>query len=106
MDARVAGCARAGLRARKASVDRASRGGQVEGIGAERLEGLGATAPVSGTVPLCATATGGLIDTRALDARYLYGNLRGRVGFGPALRALIDTGVSFFVEVSPHPVLT
>ncbi|KJS52185.1 hypothetical protein VM98_33015, partial [Streptomyces rubellomurinus subsp. indigoferus] len=97
---------RDGIRARKVNVDYASHSAQVEAIEAELLEVLAPIAPVSGTIPFYSTATGGFIDTRTLDARYWYGNLRGRVGFEPALRALIDTGVSFFVEVSPHPVLT
>ncbi|MFH8371865.1 SDR family NAD(P)-dependent oxidoreductase, partial [Streptomyces sp. NPDC018031] len=45
------------------------------------------------------------IDTATLDAGYWYGNLRGRVGFEPAVRALIDNRTNCFVEVSPHPVL-
>ncbi|KJS61073.1 hypothetical protein VM95_17515, partial [Streptomyces rubellomurinus] len=106
LDEMIAGCERDGIRARKVNVDYASHSAQVEAIEAELLEVLAPIAPVSGTIPFYSTATGGFIDTRTLDARYWYGNLRGRVGFEPALRAVIDTGVSFFVEVSPHPVLT
>ncbi|MGH3374530.1 MAG: polyketide synthase dehydratase domain-containing protein, partial [Actinoallomurus sp.] len=41
-----------------------------------------------------------------LDAAYWYRNLRGRVGFEPAVRALADNGTNCFIEISPHPVLT
>ncbi|MGA5819073.1 SDR family NAD(P)-dependent oxidoreductase [Kitasatospora sp. NPDC094028] len=106
LDEMIAGCERDGIRARKVNVDYASHSAQVEAIETELLDVLAPIAPVSGQIPFYSTATGGFIDTSTLDAAYWYGNLRGRVGFEPALRALIDTGASFFVEVSPHPVLT
>ncbi|MEK8173334.1 acyltransferase domain-containing protein [Streptomyces sp. M19] len=62
--------------------------------------------PVSGNVPFYSTVTGDFIDTATMDATYWYTNLRGQVGFEPAIRALIDKGMGCFVEVSPHPVLT
>ncbi|WP_313956512.1 SDR family NAD(P)-dependent oxidoreductase [Streptomyces sp. SAJ15] len=88
------------------AVDYASHSAQVEAIEAELLEVLAPIEPVTGQVPFYSTAAGGFIDTKTLDAAYWYGNLRGRVGFEPAIRALIDKGNGFFVEVSPHPVLT
>ncbi|MDT3400924.1 acyltransferase domain-containing protein, partial [Streptomyces sp. B1866] len=73
---------------------------------AELLEVLASVEPVSGQIPFYSTAVGEFIDTKALDAGYWYGNLRGRVGFEPAIRALVDSGTGFFIEMSPHPVLT
>ncbi|MBW1600501.1 acyltransferase domain-containing protein, partial [Streptomyces sp. JJ38] len=79
---------------------------QVEAIEAELLEVLAPAAPVSGKVPFYSTATGGFVDTASLDAGYWYRNLRSRVGFEPAVRALVDNGAGCFVEMSPHPVLS
>ncbi|MFB6576660.1 SDR family NAD(P)-dependent oxidoreductase [Streptomyces sp. NPDC056402] len=102
----IALCERDGVRARRIAVDYASHTVHVESIEAELLKVLAPVEPVSGQIPFYSTVTGGFIDTKTLDAAYWYSNLRGRVGFEPAIRALIDTGVNCFVEVSPHPVLT
>ncbi|MBH5333910.1 SDR family NAD(P)-dependent oxidoreductase [Streptomyces pactum] len=102
----VAACEREEIRARRVAVDYASHSAHVEAVEEELLKVLAPVAPVPGKVPFYSTATGGFIDTATLDAAYWYGNLRGRVGFEPAVRALIDHGTGFFVEMSPHPVLT
>ncbi|MFJ8587854.1 SDR family NAD(P)-dependent oxidoreductase [Streptomyces sp. NPDC093595] len=102
----LAVCEREGVRARRVNVDYASHSAQVEAIRADLLEVLAAVRPVSGRVPFYSTVTGGFIDTTTMDAGYWYRNLRGQVGFDPAIRALVDKGMGCFVEVSPHPVLT
>ncbi|MGV4987466.1 SDR family NAD(P)-dependent oxidoreductase [Streptomyces sp. NRAIS4] len=99
-------CKRDGIRARRVNVDYASHSAQVEAIEADLLEALAAVEPASGRVPFYSTVTGEFIDTATMDAGYWYTNLRGQVGFEPAVRALIDRGMGCFVEVSPHPVLT
>ena len=105
LDELVAACERDGVRARRIAVDYASHSAQVEAIEGELLKVLAPLAPVSGRIPFYSTATGGFVDTAALDAAYWYGNLRGRVGFEPAVRALVDNGAGCFMEMSPHPVL-
>ncbi len=102
----LAVCERDGARARRIAVDYASHSSQVEAIEAELLTALATIAPVSGTVPFYSTVTDGFRDTAELDAAYWYANLRGRVQFDPAVRALLGTGAGCFVEMSPHPVLT
>ncbi|MCX4806812.1 type I polyketide synthase [Streptomyces sp. NBC_01214] len=106
LDELIALCERDEVRARRIAVDYASHSVHVESIEAELLKVLAPVEPVSGQIPFYSTVTGGFIDTKSLDAAYWYSNLRGRVGFEPAIRALIDSGVNCFVEVSPHPVLT
>jgi acyl transferase domain-containing protein/NADPH:quinone reductase-like Zn-dependent oxidoreductase/acyl carrier protein len=106
LDELLATCERDGVRARKVAVDYASHSAQVEAIEAELLEVLAPLAPKSGDVPFYSTVTGGFVDTAILDAGYWYRNLRGRVGFEPAVRALVANGTSGFLEMSPHPVLT
>ena len=106
LDELLAGCERDEVRARRVPVDYASHSAYVEAIEAELLELLAPLAPRTGEIPFYSTAAGAFMDTAALDAGYWYRNLRGRVGFEPAVRALIENGTSCFVEVSPHPVLS
>ncbi|WP_345328560.1 acyltransferase domain-containing protein, partial [Kitasatospora aburaviensis] len=105
LDEIVARCEGEGVRARRVAVDYASHSAQVEAIEDELGEVLASLKPVSGSVPFYSTAVGGFVDTAMLDAGYWYGNLRGRVGFEAAVRALVDQGAGCFVEMSPHPVL-
>nr|QLJ96952.1 SDR family NAD(P)-dependent oxidoreductase [Micromonospora carbonacea] len=102
----LAGCERDDVRARRVRVDYASHSASVEAIEDELMSVLAPIAPRSGDLPFYSTATGGFFDTAALDAGYWYRNLRGRVGFAPAVRALVDNGATCFLEMSPHPVLT
>ncbi|MFL6122908.1 type I polyketide synthase, partial [Actinophytocola sp.] len=44
--------------------------------------------------------------TSTLDAEYWYRNLRATVRLEPAVRAMVADGYQYFVESSPHPVLT
>jgi acyl transferase domain-containing protein/NADPH:quinone reductase-like Zn-dependent oxidoreductase/acyl carrier protein len=97
---------RDGIRARRLPVDYASHSAQVEAIRDELLGALAPVAPRSGQIPFYSASQGGFIDTAGLDAAYWYENLRGPVGFEPAVRALVADGAGCFVEVSPHPVLT
>ncbi|MBJ8338089.1 SDR family NAD(P)-dependent oxidoreductase [Antrihabitans sp. YC3-6] len=106
LDELAAVCERDSVRFRRVAVDYASHSAQVETIEAELLEAIAPIAPVSGRIPFYSTAVGGFVDTATLDADYWYRNLRGQVGFEPAIRALADQGTSCFVEVSPHPVLS
>ncbi|MEV6730904.1 type I polyketide synthase [Streptomyces sp. NPDC051364] len=95
-----------GVRVRRVAVDYASHTRHVEAICdtlAETLAGIGAKAP---TVPFYSTVTGGWVaDADVLDGGYWYRNLRGQVGFGPAVADLLGQGHGVFVEVSAHPVL-
>ncbi|MGX6745791.1 SDR family NAD(P)-dependent oxidoreductase, partial [Streptomyces xantholiticus] len=106
LDEVLAACERDGVRARRVAVDYASHTVHVEALEAELLEALASVVPTAGKVRLYSTAVGDFIDTATMDAGYWYRNLRGQVGFDPAIRALVDSGTGCFLEVSPHPVLT
>ncbi|MFJ4091789.1 type I polyketide synthase [Kitasatospora sp. NPDC089913] len=95
-----------GVRARVIEVDYASHSSHVEEIREELLSDLDGITPVSGAVPFFSTVTGGWLDTKALDAGYWYRNLRETVEFGQATAALLGEGFRFFVESSPHAVLS
>ncbi|MCI3150382.1 SDR family NAD(P)-dependent oxidoreductase [Streptomyces sp. GB4-14] len=95
-----------GVRVRRVAVDYASHTRHVEDIReilADTLAGVNAQAPM---VPFYSTVTGEWVDQAGvLDGAYWYRNLRGQVGFGPAVTDLLSQGHRTFVEVSAHPVL-
>ncbi|TDT97698.1 8,8a-deoxyoleandolide synthase [Streptomyces sp. 846.5] len=94
------------VRVRRVPVDYASHSAHVEEIQAELARVLAEVAPVSGSVPFFSTVQAELVDTATLDGGYWYRNLRQRVRFEDAVRALAGQGYGAFVEVSAHPVLT
>jgi acyl transferase domain-containing protein/surfactin synthase thioesterase subunit/acyl carrier protein len=95
-----------GVRARAIPVDYASHSAQVETIRERLLEELSPIAAHSGEIPFYSTTNGALLDTAELDCAYWYANLRQTVRFHEATRALLESGVTTFIEMSPHPVLT
>ncbi|MFJ4770741.1 type I polyketide synthase [Streptomyces uncialis] len=95
-----------GLRARRVEVDYASHSAHVEDIREQLLSDLAGIAPATGAVPFYSSVTGGLLDTRSLDAEYWYRNLRRTVEFERATRSLLTAGHRVFIEAGPHPVLT
>ncbi|MEU6162088.1 type I polyketide synthase, partial [Streptomyces sp. NPDC047130] len=106
LDALMTACEERGVRARRIPVDYASHSVQVEELREQILTELAPITPVSSTVPLYSSLTGGRIDTAEMGAEYWYDNLRSLVRFGDATEALLADGRSLFLESSPHPVLT
>ncbi|HEY0641225.1 MAG TPA: acyltransferase domain-containing protein, partial [Pseudonocardiaceae bacterium] len=104
VDAYLAELTDGGVAARRIPVDLAGHSPQVERLRDELLRELAGLDPRPASVPFHSTVTGGLIDTRSLDAHYWYRNLRGTVELERTVRSL--AGHDAFVEVSPHPVLT
>ncbi|HWM04989.1 MAG TPA: acyltransferase domain-containing protein, partial [Actinophytocola sp.] len=94
------------IRVRRIPVDYASHSAHVELLHDELLDTLAPVTPRRAVVPFFSTVTGGWVDGTELDAGYWYRNLRGQVGFEPAVRALLEERHRAFVEVSPHPVLS
>ncbi|MFD8935720.1 type I polyketide synthase [Streptomyces sp. NPDC059578] len=106
LDALIAHYEAEDVRVRRIDVDYASHCAHVEQIRAELLDVLADIRPRSGEVPFFSTVDVSFTDTAELDADYWYRNLRSTVRFADATRALLDEGYGFFVETSPHPVLT
>ncbi|MCG0290052.1 type I polyketide synthase [Streptomyces sp. PSAA01] len=102
----ITACAQTGHRARLIDVDYASHSAQVDDIAAELHDLLAGVKPVSGQVAFYSTVTGTRMDTSGLDTAYWVKNLRERVRFADAVRALLDDGHRVFIEASTHPVLT
>nr|UHY14125.1 PKS I [Verrucosispora sp.] len=104
LDALLARCEQAGVRARRIAVDYASHSVDVETIEADLRAALAGIVPTVGGVPFFSTVTGRF--ESVVDADYWYRNLRQPVGFAAAVQVLVADGVDAFVEVSAHPVLT
>ncbi|OLF06430.1 type I polyketide synthase, partial [Actinophytocola xanthii] len=102
----LARCRADGVRAKQIPVDYASHSAQVDAVRAELLDRLAPIRPRSTDVTFLSTVTGEPVDTAELDAAYWYRNLREPVEFHAAVVALASAGHRYFVEASPHPVLT
>nr|WP_220140139.1 type I polyketide synthase [Kitasatospora acidiphila] len=101
----MAWCEGRGVRVRRIPVDYASHSQMVEGLRERLARDLAPIVPVSGQVPFWSTVTGGLLDTKELDAGYWYTNLRQTVEFRHGVEGLLADGHGLFIEVSSHPVL-
>ena len=106
LDQLTAWCEKHETRYRRVPIDYASHSTQVETIKDQLLEALAPITPRSGNLPFYSSLTGGPVDGAELDADYWYNNLRHTVDYAAAIRALAHTGITAFIEVSPHPVLT
>ncbi|WP_228566899.1 type I polyketide synthase [Nocardia sp. SYP-A9097] len=102
----VSDCAGRGVRARPIPVDYAAHSTQVERLRDELLSLLTDVRPRDGEIPLYSTVTGERIGGASLDAGYWYSNLRETVEFDRGTANLLDAGITRFLEMSPHPVLT
>ncbi|MDI5967339.1 SDR family NAD(P)-dependent oxidoreductase [Streptomyces sp. SL54] len=99
-------CKERGIRARAVPAAFASHSRQVERIRDRLQEELAVMEPRPGGVPMLSTALDDWVAPGSMDAHYWYRNLRETVEFESATRKLVADGYRFFVEVSPHPVLT
>ncbi|MEU5637979.1 acyltransferase domain-containing protein, partial [Streptomyces rishiriensis] len=93
-------------RFRRVPVDYASHSSHVEAIREPLLEALAPVSPRSGDLAFYSSLTGGPVDGADLDGEYWYRNLRHTVDYQAATEALAHAGVTAYIEVSPHPVLT
>ncbi|HET9619954.1 MAG TPA: acyltransferase domain-containing protein, partial [Kofleriaceae bacterium] len=109
IDALVAACEAAEVRARKIAVDYASHSREVEAIRDAVLEALAPIGPQVGTTAFYSTVSGSapgtVTDATTLDAAYWYRNLRETVELAPTITALAAGGHHHFVEISPHAIL-
>ncbi|ORA73649.1 hypothetical protein BST28_22720 [Mycolicibacter kumamotonensis] len=106
LEALLAECERDDVRAQRIAVDYASHSEHVDRIGERLIGELGCIRPEVEQIPFFSTVTGTPVAGRDLDAHYWQQSLRRPVQFVRATRALSAEGISAFIEVSPHPVLT
>jgi acyl transferase domain-containing protein/acyl carrier protein len=95
-----------GVFCREVSVDVASHSPQVDALLPALRAELRHLAPRAGTIPMYSTVTGRSGAASILDSDYWARNLREPVLFGATVEALVESGHTAFLEISPHPVLT
>ncbi|MFV3130817.1 type I polyketide synthase [Niveispirillum sp. KHB5.9] len=101
----VASLDAAGIFARQVKVDYASHSAQMDPVLAPLTRALAGVTPMTSTIPLHSTVTGGVMAGDRLDAGYWADNLRRPVRLWPVVERLAAEGPTIFLEVSPHPVL-
>ncbi|MFD5310178.1 SDR family NAD(P)-dependent oxidoreductase [Streptomyces ardesiacus] len=106
LDDFLAQCRDNGVRARRVPVDYASHCAHVDAVKDRLLAELAPVRPRDGEIAFYSATTGDLLDGASLDAAYWFRNLRESVEFERTTRRLLKIGITGFVEVSPHPVLT
>ncbi|MEU2963277.1 acyltransferase domain-containing protein, partial [Streptomyces albidoflavus] len=106
LDALAARCEAEGARVRRIPVDYASHSPQVDQVADRIGRELAGVSPRTASVPVYSTVEAAWVDGGRLDAGYWVRNERRPVCFDQAVRGLLEEGYRFFVECSPHPVLT
>ncbi|MDT5028725.1 MAG: hypothetical protein QOE61_5151, partial [Micromonosporaceae bacterium] len=92
--------------ARPVPIEVAAHCAQVDELIPRLQQALAGITPRTGAVPFFSTVDGEWLDTAGLTAGYWCRNLRETVNFHPATRNLATQKYRYFIEVSPHPVLT
>ena len=91
---------------RRVKVDVASHSPQVDPLLDGLTAELASIRPERADVAFMSTVSATWTDGIALDAGYWASNLRRPVRFGEAVDAMIASGHTRFIELSPHPVLS
>ncbi|MFI6094828.1 SDR family NAD(P)-dependent oxidoreductase [Lentzea sp. NPDC051213] len=105
LDHLLAELAGSGVQVRRLAVDYASHSPQVESVRDRILAELAPIRPMATKIPFHSAVTATVLAGTELDAEYWYRNLRMPVRFDETVAGLAAAEYSFFVEVSPHPVL-
>src|SRR5262249_52666984 len=95
---------RSGVFVRPLAVNYASHTPHVEAI-RELLVADSTPTRLSVTAPQWYSTVDAIPMTERLSADYWYRNLREPVRFADAIESMIDDGIRYFVELSPHPSL-
>jgi acyl transferase domain-containing protein/acyl carrier protein/SAM-dependent methyltransferase len=95
-----------GVRGKILPVNYAFHSPQMEPFGTEMEKALSGLTGRPASIPIYSTVTGALATEEYCDASYWARNIRQTVRFAGAVRAILDAGISTFVELSPNPVLS
>ena len=96
---------RQNLFCRWVKVDVASHSPQIELLRPELIRVLDGLQPQAASIPFYSTVTGARGDELVFTADYWVNNLRQPVLFSAAIKQLLDSGHSVFMEIGPHPIL-
>jgi myxalamid-type polyketide synthase MxaE and MxaD len=95
-----------GIGVRTIKVDVASHCRLVEPLKEPLVRELTSLRGRRGSVPLLSSVTARPLSGEEIDAAYLWRNLREPVRFAETVEEALASGVRWFVEIGPHPVLT
>lgn len=95
-----------GVFCRRVNVDVASHSPQMAPLAAELVRVLSDVSSAAGEIPVYSTVHASRMDGTAFGGAYWGRNLREPVQFGATVERMLDDGLSVFIEVGPHPVLT
>ncbi|MFI2607812.1 acyltransferase domain-containing protein [Kitasatospora sp. NPDC018619] len=104
LDALAAELGRDGVPVRRLRVERPMHGPGMDRLTGPLRERLGGITPLAPDADFHSTALAGAVNP-PVDADYWAHNLRDRVRFAEAVGALVDRGVSTFLEIGPHETL-
>jgi acyl transferase domain-containing protein/acyl carrier protein len=102
----IAACEKEGVRARWIPASVPGHSPLLDKFEHRLRDQLAGITPLSSPVTFCSTVTGAVVDTAELDAAYWFRNLREPVRFDDALKNLLGTEHTAFIEISAHPLLT
>jgi acyl transferase domain-containing protein/NADPH:quinone reductase-like Zn-dependent oxidoreductase/NAD(P)-dependent dehydrogenase (short-subunit alcohol dehydrogenase family)/acyl carrier protein len=91
---------------RRLALDYAFHSPAMDPIGTDLVRSLSGLEMRAAALPMYSSVTGDRIGPNSIDAAYWWRNVRERVNFEAAIRAMIDAGVNTFVEIGPRAVLT
>ncbi|MBC7840744.1 MAG: type I polyketide synthase [Gemmatimonadaceae bacterium] len=97
---------RDGVYARLVKVDVASHGPQMDPLVPELVDALRDIRPVDSAVAIYSSVAAARTPGSAFDAHYWGRNLREPVQFAHTIDAMIADGISAFIELGPHAVLS
>jgi acyl transferase domain-containing protein/NADPH:quinone reductase-like Zn-dependent oxidoreductase/acyl carrier protein len=99
-------CDADGVWTQRLAIDFAAHCREIEEVRSRLLTGLSGIRRREADVSFYSTLTGEMIGPDTLDAAYWYWNVRARVRFDEAIRAIHAAGYRRFIEVSQHPTHT
>lgn len=101
-----AACDRAEIRARRIEVDYASHSAAMDSLREPLDAELAGLRPQDGSIPVYSTLEAKRIPGSSMDGGYWFRNLRHTVRLADVIATLAAEGHRYFLEMSPHPVLT
>lgn len=91
---------------RLVEVNYASHSPQIDPLLAKVRSALASVSPRPASIPMISTVDLTMLDGPELVAGYWADNLRSQVRFAETVDLALDSGVTHFIEVSPHPGLS
>ena len=90
---------------RMVKVDVASHSAQMEPVASSLVPELASLVPAAERVPIYSTLLARKAAASDFDPVYWGRNIRDTVLLGPAIGSMLDSGITLFVEIGPHPVV-